>query len=75
MTGNLREGQYNFFIISLSLLLRTQVYQTEVVQKIKTKDFNFFPLENRAVYETMSKKLYSRTGHRRPHGACVSRAG
>jgi hypothetical protein len=49
--------------MSVSILLRTQKYQTEVVEKIKTNDFNFFfsSLENRTLYETTSKK-YCRAG-------------
>jgi len=43
------------------------MFQTKVVQKIKTHTLSsiiFFPLENRAVYETMWKMLQSLTGHK-----------
>jgi hypothetical protein len=36
ITSTLREDQYTFFIISRSFLLRMKMFQTKVVEKIKT---------------------------------------
>jgi len=44
--------------LSLSIILRSEMFQTEVVDKIKTRIFlicNIFSRENRAVYEVMWK--------------------
>jgi hypothetical protein len=54
MTGILLEDQYIFLIISHSFLLRIGMFQTKVVEKIKTHFvFGNFFLKKCAIYEIM----------------------
>ena len=69
----LHEDRYTFLIIYHSVLLRTRNVVDKFVNEIKTRilcAINFFPPENRAVYEITWKKLYSRTAHRRQYSTC-----
>ena len=59
MTGNLHEDQYTFMIICFLFLLKLKMFQTVVVEKIKTHiltPITVFFFENRAIYEIMVKK-------------------
>jgi hypothetical protein len=59
ITGTLYERQYTFLIISRSVLLEWEMFQTQVVEKIKTnisQSITFFFFENLVVYEIMWKK-------------------
>ena len=39
MMGTLHEDKYTYLIIYRSILLRMKIYQTKVVEKIKTQNF------------------------------------
>jgi len=58
--GTLHEDRYTFMIISRSVLLRMRNVADKVVEKIKeflcSKPF-LFPLDNRAVYDSMWKNI------------------
>jgi len=61
--GTLHEDQYAFLIVSRSIIPRMRMFQTKVVEKIKT---HFVPItfffENRAVYEIMWKNIVQPDG-------------
>ena len=59
ITGTLHEDLYTFFIISRSVLLRMRKVSDESCGENQNTHFifNFFPSENRAVYEIMWKNV------------------
>ena len=76
MKGTVREDQYTFLSYLAHFFLEWEMFQTKVVDKIKTHimySVTFF--YNSAVYEKMWKIFPSRRGHRRQYGACALHAG
>ena len=58
-------AEYIFLIMSRSVLLRMRKFQTNIVQKFQTNILcTIIWKKNRAFYEIMWEKLYSRAGHR-----------
>ena len=60
MAGTLHEDQYTFLSHLAEFVLEWKMFQTKLVEKIKNTHFifnNFFPPENRAVYDIMRKNI------------------
>jgi len=58
MTGTLREGLCTFMIKSRRIILRMGMFQTNVVEKIKTHMLHsIFFFENHADYEIIRKNM------------------
>jgi hypothetical protein len=75
ITGSLRDGQYAFFIISCSILIRIRNVSSKSCRENQNTRFMFIFFENGTVYEIKWKKMYIRTGHKWQYGACALHAG
>jgi len=62
-------------IISVSVFLRMRNFSDESCRDITHALCSIAFFENRAVFETKWKKMYSRTGQRWQYGACAFHAG
>jgi len=75
--GTLREDQYTFLIISLSVLLRTRNVSDNSCREHQNTHFVFnnFCFENRAVYEITWEKLLTAGQATDDYGSCALHAG
>jgi len=67
-----RQTNIHFWSYLAQFFLERVMFQTKVVQKIKTRilcSTNFLR-KSCVLWDNVEKLLYSRTGHRRQHGAC-----